>query len=53
MKQPGHDRRLRDMHGRTRQIALSAARIGVLLAVALALILGLLPATIAAQAATW
>jgi hypothetical protein len=38
------------MHGRTRQIALSAARIGVLLMVALVLIFGLLPATLAAQA---
>jgi hypothetical protein len=40
------------MHGLTRQIALSIARVIVLLAVALTLILGLLPATIAAQAAT-
>jgi hypothetical protein len=52
MKQLGGYRRLMAMHGRTRQIALSIGRIIVLLTVALTLILGLLPATIAAQAAT-
>jgi hypothetical protein len=51
MKQLDGSRRLMAMHGRTRQVALSTARVIVLLAVALALILGLLPATLAAQAA--
>ncbi len=39
------------MHGHMRQIAISTARICVLVAVALVLILGLLPATLDAQAA--
>jgi hypothetical protein len=40
------------MHAQKRQIALSAARVGLLVALAMLLILDLLPATLAAQAAT-
>ena len=40
------------MHGPTRQIAVSAVRTALLVAVAMLLILGLLPAVLAVQAAS-
>ena len=40
------------MHAPMRQIAVSALRIGALVALAMLLILGLLPAVLAAQAAS-
>jgi hypothetical protein len=45
-------RRLTDMHAPTRQIAFSAVRIGAMVALAMLLILGLLPAVLAVQAAS-
>jgi hypothetical protein len=52
MKQDKAGRRLTDMHAPMRQIAFSAIRIGVLVALAMVLILGLLPAVLAVQAAS-
>src|SRR5690348_8889052 len=56
VKQPLPSRRLTGMHapmhGPTRQIAISAVRTAFLVAVAMLLILGLLPAVLAVQAAT-
>ncbi len=50
-KQPRADPRLTNMHGQIRPIAFSAVRIGLSVAVAMFLILGLLPATLDAQVA--
>jgi len=51
-KQEWVGRRLTDMHAPTRQIAFSAIRIGAMVALAMLLILGLLPAVLAVQAAS-
>jgi hypothetical protein len=51
-KQDRAGRRLTDMHAPMRQIAFSAIRIGALIALAMVLILGLLPAVLAVQAAS-
>jgi hypothetical protein len=51
MKQNRPDRRLTGMHAPMRQFAFSAMRVGILVAVAMLLILGLLPAVLAVQAA--
>ena len=45
-------RRLTDMHAPMRQIAFSAIRVGAMVALAMLLILGLLPAVLAVQAAS-
>ena len=52
MKQERVPRRLTDMHAPMRQIASSAVRIGAMVALAMLLILGLLPAVLAVQAAS-
>lgn len=52
MKQDQAGRRLTSMHAPMRQIAFSALRIGALIALAMVLILGLLPAVLAVQAAS-
>lgn len=52
MKQEQGCRRLTGMHAPMRQIAFSTARILALLALAMGLILGLLPAVLAVQAAS-
>ena len=49
-KQDGGGRRLTDMHAPMRQIAFSAVRVGAMVALAMGLILGLLPAVLAVQA---
>jgi hypothetical protein len=51
-KQGWAGRRLTDMHAPMRQIAFSAIRIGAMVALAMLLILGLLPAVLAVQAAS-
>src|SRR5688572_30739119 len=51
-KQDGTGRRLTDMHAPMRQIAFSAFRVGAMVALAMGLILGLLPAVLAVQAAS-
>ena len=51
-KQDEPGRRLTDMHAPMRQIAYSALRLGVMVALAMLLILGLLPAVLAVQAAS-
>jgi hypothetical protein len=50
-KQPEADPRLTNMNGQIRPIAVTAVRIGLSVAVAMFLILGLLPATLDAQVA--
>jgi len=45
-------RRLTGMHAPMRHVAVSAIRTGLMLAIAILLILGLLPAVIAVQAAS-
>jgi hypothetical protein len=45
-------RRLTDMHAPMRQITFSAVRIGAMVALAMLLILGLLPAILSVQAAS-
>jgi hypothetical protein len=52
MKQDSAPRRLTDMHAPMRQIAFSAFRVGAMVALAMLLILGLLPAVLAVQAAS-
>jgi hypothetical protein len=52
MKHKPSNRRLTGMHAPTRQLAFSVVRIGVSVAVAMLLILGLLPAILAVQAAS-
>jgi hypothetical protein len=52
MKQPTGCWRLNGMHAPMRQIAFSAIRIGAMVALAMLLILGLLPAVLAVQAAS-
>jgi hypothetical protein len=52
MKQDGRGRRLTDMHAPVRQVAFSAIRVGATVALAMLLILGLLPAVLAVQAAS-
>lgn len=52
MKHKGARRRLNDMHAPMRQIAFSAIRTGAMVALAMLLILGLLPAILAIQAGT-
>lgn len=52
MKQGQGCRRLTGMHAPMRQIAFSTARILALVALAMLLILGLLPAVLAVQAAS-
>jgi hypothetical protein len=51
-KQDGQGRRLTDMHAPMRQVAFSAIRVGAMVAFAMLLILGLLPAVLAVQAAS-
>jgi hypothetical protein len=51
MKQERASRRLTGMHAPMRQIAFSAIRTGAMVALAMLLILGLFPATLAVQAA--
>ena len=51
-KQRGPRQRLTGMHAPMRQLALSAVRIGFMVAMAMLLILGLLPAVLAVQAAS-
>jgi hypothetical protein len=51
MKHSEANRRLNGMHAPMRQIAFSAIRTGALVALAMLLILGLLPAILAVQAA--
>jgi hypothetical protein len=51
MKQERASRRLNGMHAPMRQIAFSAIRIGAMVALAMLLILGILPAVLAVQAA--
>jgi hypothetical protein len=51
-KQKPAVRRLTGMHAPMRQVAFSAARIGFMVALAMMLILGLLPAILSVQAAT-
>jgi hypothetical protein len=51
-KQPEAHRRLNGMPAPTRQIAFSVLRIGVLVALAMLLILGILPAVLAVEAAS-
>jgi hypothetical protein len=51
-KQEHASRRLNGMHAPMRQIAVSAVRIGAMVALAMLLILGLLPAVLAVQAAS-
>ena len=51
-KQDEPSRRLTDMHAPIRQIAYSALRLGAMVALAMLLILGLLPAVLAVQAAS-
>ena len=51
MKQERAGRRLTGMHAPMRQIASSAIRIGAMVALAMLLILGLLPAVLAVEAA--
>ena len=51
MKQDRACRRLTGMHAPMRQIAFSALRTGAMIALAMLLILGLLPAVLAVQAA--
>jgi hypothetical protein len=52
MKQEHPRQRLTGMHAPMRQIAFSAIRIGAMVALAMLLILGLLPAILAVQAAS-
>jgi hypothetical protein len=52
MKQERASRRLTGMHAPMRQIAFSAIRIGAMVALAMLLILGILPAVLAVQAAS-
>jgi hypothetical protein len=52
MKQDDRSRRLTDMHAPVRQVAFSAIRVGAMVALAMLLILGLLPAVLAVQAAS-
>ena len=52
MKQERGPRRLTVMHAPMRPIAFSAIRIGALIALAMLLILGLLPAVLGVQAAS-
>ena len=52
MKQGRASRRLNDMHAPMRQIAFIAVRTGALIALAMLLILGLLPAILSVQAAS-
>ena len=52
MKQDARGRRLTDMHAPVSQVAFSAIRVGVMVALAMLLILGLLPAVLAVQAAS-
>jgi len=51
-KQDDRGRRLTDMHAPVRQVAFSAIRVGAMVALAMLLILGLLPAILAVQAAS-
>jgi len=53
MKQEGVCRRLNGMHAPMLQIAFSAIRIGAMVALSMLLILGLLPAILAVQTASW
>lgn len=52
MKHKGVRRRLKDMHAPMRQLAFSAIRTGAMVALAMLLILGLLPAILAIQTGT-
>jgi len=52
MKQEPPSRRLTGMHAPMRQLAFSVIRIGAMVALAMLLILGLLPAILAVQAAS-
>ena len=52
MKHGGGCRRLTGMHAPMRQVAFSTARIVALIGLAMLLILGLLPAVLAVQAAS-
>jgi hypothetical protein len=52
MKQDARGRRLTDMHAPVSQVAFSAIRVGAMVALAMLLILGLLPAVLAVQAAS-
>ena len=52
MKHKPPHRRLTDMHAPMRQIAFSVIRIGAMVALAMLLILGILPAVLAVQAAS-
>ena len=52
MKQDARGRRLTDMHAPVSQVAFSAIRVGAMVALAMLLILGLLPAILAVQAAS-
>jgi hypothetical protein len=52
MKQEQGPRRLTGMHAPLRQIAFSTLRVGAMVALAMLLILGLLPAVLAVGAAT-
>jgi hypothetical protein len=52
MKHRYRGQRLTGMHAPMRQIAFSAIRVSALVALAMLLILGLLPAVLAVQAAT-
>ena len=52
MKQDDRSRRLTDMHAPVSQVAFSAIRVGAMVALAMLLILGLLPAVLAVQAAS-
>lgn len=52
MKHGGHHRRLTGMHAPTRHVAVSAVRTGLMVVLAMLLILGLLPAVLAVQAAS-
>ena len=51
-KQPTHHRRLTGMDAPTRQIAFAVLRTGLMVGLAMLLILGLLPAVLAVQAAS-
>ena len=51
-KQPTHPRRLNGMDAPTRQLAFAVIRIGLMVGLAMLLILGLLPAVLAVQAAS-
>ena len=52
MKQDARGRRLTDMHAPVSQVAFSAIRVGAMVALDMLLILGLLPAVLAVQAAS-